>query len=258
MYKDHIKQEPKIYYINLDSSMDREKAMRSSFKSEELIRIKAIDGLAWSDNTVDEYGRYNWKSNIYKDLVDYNIIASCATCRKPMSPLEVACNLSHLKSILAFLKTKDPYAIILEDDVQPTSLLKGNRIVDLLEIPKEADMVYLCDQDHPGRRLSLYESREVKWPRTLMGYWLTRKAAFLLFKACFPMCWLLDTQGPTRLFKSLEPFKHNWVSPELEELPRFKAFGLTNGLIEHSEYAKITTFTKSGKKLYLPKEGRIE
>lgn len=248
----------KIYYINLDRCINRRQAIEFAFPQENLIRIQGIDGLQWSDGTVDEYSRYNWDTAAKDKFILRGVLATCETHRRPLMPMEVACNLSHVSALLTFLDTKDPAAIILEDDVEPTSYLQSHKINDLLKIPTGADMVYLCGPEHPGRRLSLYKDGQVKWARTLMAYWVTRRAAELIVQAAVPMCYLLDTQAQVRLFKSLEPYKQNWVSSELKELPRFKAFGLFKPLIQHSNYAKITTFTKDGTKRYIPKEGRIE
>jgi len=245
--------EANIYYINLDRCRDRREAMESSF-FDDLIRVPAIDGFVWTTGEVDSNGKYCWKKTVKDDFLKYKILPTSLKKCVGMSPMEVACNFSHIRALRTFLCTNNDYGIILEDDVEP---IKQGSLLDYIKFPLQGDILYLCGPKHPGDRLRLYDDRQVKWARTLMGYVVSRKAAKLMIRAAFPMCYLMDTQIMVRLYKSLEQFKKNWVSPELEELDRFKAYGLLDPLIQHSKYAKITTFTKDGTKPWLPDEAQL-
>jgi GR25 family glycosyltransferase involved in LPS biosynthesis len=191
----------KVYYINLDRSTDRRDAMESSFKNEDLIRISGVDGLEWAiDGQVDSNGFCVWDNDYRKDFIKSGLLSQDSL----LPPTHVACNISHRNAIEAFLKTKDDWSIILEDDVEPNGVLlkKGGRIEDHLFIPKDADFYYLCGT-RPDRRLDVYRDGQVRKVRTLMGYCLSRKAADLFLKSTVPMLWLSDFQFPICCFDSM-------------------------------------------------------
>lgn len=247
--------EVKIYYINMDDSLARRKAMESSFKKDSLIRISALNGFYWSDGFQEDNNKYKWKSYIYKIFKENGILASVKTNFINLTPPEVACNFSHIRALRTFLKTNDKYAIILEDDVEPID--PNISIAASVSLPLEGEILYLCGPNHPGDRIQLYKDSQVKWARTLMGYVVSRKAAKAMIEAAFPMCYLMDTQIMVRLYKSLEQYRNNWLDSEIEELQRFKAYGMFNPLIRHSHLAKQTTFTKDGTKPWLPQKAQI-
>ena len=87
---------PHIYCINLDGQTDRWKSMEDMLKYwqiENYTRISAYDG---RDDDLSDIlkGRYP----------------------DAMTSGEVGCTTSHLKALKEFLKTDEPYALIMEDD----------------------------------------------------------------------------------------------------------------------------------------------
>ena len=87
----------KIYYINLDRSVERNQYMITTLEGLNYQRVKAIDGKKDKLNHKEYVGRINRISNP-----------------------EMACTLSHLKAIKQFLNDSnntDQYAIIAEDDL---------------------------------------------------------------------------------------------------------------------------------------------
>jgi glycosyl transferase, family 25 len=95
------------YIINLDTATDRWKHMNTVFQETylHLIRVSAVAGnsmplLANQFNPSGYHRRHGREINIF----------------------EVACYLSHLKALAAFLDDRtDETAIILEDDVMPAA-----------------------------------------------------------------------------------------------------------------------------------------
>lgn len=250
-------QEVNIYYINLKRSTDRREAIERSFLQDNFIRIEAIDGTKWTNGVYDEYGRLNWNQNILRSFKRNSIVADIDSKYNNLFPVEVACNLSHAKAWIAFLEDENDWGIVLEDDVEPSLQLGSKSFNEAFQPIPNADMIYLCSPQHPGNRISLYKDGQIKWARTLMGYAITKKAAKLMLEAIFPMCYLADCQIPVRLFESLAPFRKNWVHESLLELKRFKAYGSFNPLIQHSEHAKVSLFSRDGVKKWIPKENRL-
>lgn len=189
------------YYINLDRSEDRREKMEISFENESLIRISAIDGMEWAiENEFDNRGFPVWDMLSREKFINDGILFDSSI----LPPTHVACNLSHRKAIQEFLNTEDEWAIIMEDDVEPSGKLlrEGGIIVDHLVIPDEADIFYLCGI-RPDRRVSLFEDGQIRKVRTLMGYCISRKAAELFLRSTVPMMWLSDHQFPLCCFNGL-------------------------------------------------------
>ena len=95
------------HVINLDSATTRWRHMIAAFQATEmrLVRVDAVDG-----NSME----------LSRDQLD------CAGYRRrhgrEINIFEVACYLSHLKALAAFLNdTRDEHTLILEDDVAPAS-----------------------------------------------------------------------------------------------------------------------------------------
>jgi GR25 family glycosyltransferase involved in LPS biosynthesis len=240
-----------VFYINLKRSLERRNYIEKVFKNNALNRIEAIDGLQFSTGEVDSYNRYKWNPVILKKLIQKKILNNPHNRYYNLMPTELGCNLSHLKAIKTFLLTKEEYAIIIEDDVEPVGDLFS------IQIPDDADFFYLVGPEHPGNRIQLYSDNQVKWARTLMGYILSRKAGESILKALKTHYYQTDWQIPFRLFQSFSGILKSKLPPEWEELERFKAYGPDKSLIIHSEYAKISTFTASGDKCWIPEGDRI-
>lgn len=121
-----------IYYINLDRSLERRKNMEkllsdSVFNNIEKVRFSAIDGK---------------KENAK------NSIKTANTLFRPLSGVEYACLLSHLKTITLFSDSdvKNQVALIFEDDV--TLEFKKYWKKSVKQIMKEApanwEIIQLC------------------------------------------------------------------------------------------------------------------
>ncbi len=88
---------PPVYYLNLDEQPERRKYMEEQFEYwgiKNYTRISAYDGRDGRDLGGILKGRYP----------------------DNMSSGEVGCTTSHLKALVEFLKTDEPYALIMEDD----------------------------------------------------------------------------------------------------------------------------------------------
>lgn len=200
----------RTYYVNLDRSEDRREKMESFFKNQGLIRISAIDGMKWAiKNELDNRGFPVWDIQSREKLIDDNILFD----KSILSPIHVACNLSHRKAIQKFLNTEDEWTIILEDDVEPYGKLlrEGGKIEDHLIIPDDADVFYLCGI-RPDRRISLFEDGQIRKVKTLMGYCISRKAAELFLSSTIPMMWLSEYQFPICCFSSLSDTIGNGIT----------------------------------------------
>lgn len=236
----------KIYTITLKASIDRWQAMQSSFKKDKLIKINAVNGYDFADGTFNKLSQPNWDKEKRQELIEDKTLHP----QSLLSPAEVGCNLSHKKAIKKFLGTKAKQAIILEDDVEPT----GNGSLSKISFPsKKTDMLYLCSEDHPGKRFSLTKENQIYSSRTLMGYLINRKAANALLEAAEPMISLFDFQFSICSFKSLVQFNDKWGKRNYPiTKDKIIASGLrTGGYIKHSKFAKRSTLTKTGLKSWL-------
>jgi hypothetical protein len=227
-----------IRCINLDRSKDRLEHVVSAFLGLDMIRIPAVDGLQWADGTYDKNGKPNWKT-----LPD-DIDSSFEYFR--MFATTYGCNLSHIKAMRDFLDSDEGWGIIIEDDVEPVGDLTE------IEVPDDCDWYYLIGSSHPGCRLSLYSDEQVWASRTLGAYALSRRAAELAIIAMKPIQYFqTDHQIPLRCFEST--LRGNWAMPNWSELPyRIKAYGQKESIIRHSEHASVSTFTRDGRKPWIP------
>jgi hypothetical protein len=227
----------KIWCINLDRSRDRWDHIFKTF-GPDVIRVPAVDGMAWSDGTYDLQGRPHW-GKIPNDVDPMFRYFN-------MFPTTYACNLSHIEALHRFLGTSDPWGIIIEDDTEPVGDLHE------IEVPDDCDFFYLIGSSHPGCRLSLCPDGQVKGFRTLAAYALSRRAAILALCAMVPVQYYqADHQIPLRCFESA--LRGNWEHPEWQELPyRIRAYGQQESIVQHSEHARISTFTRDGRKPWIP------
>ena len=232
-----IIRDSKIWCINLNRSTDRWAHVQKTF-GPDVIRVQAIDGMALSDGTYDADGKPNW-GEIPGDVDP--------TFRYfEMFPTTYACNLSHRQALISFLGTADDWGVIIEDDTEPVGDLSK------IEVPDDCEFFYLIGAWHPGSRLSLYADGQVHGSRTLAAYALSRSAALLALQAMTPtQYYQADHQIPLRCFEST--LRGNWDRPNWPDLPyRVRAYGQPESLVRHSEHAKISTFTRDGKKPWIP------
>lgn len=117
----------KAYVINLDSATERWEHMKRAFAGMdlELVRIPAVIGrelcLPMPEFDEEKYCRFHGrKANVF----------------------EVACYLSHVKTMKAFLESDDSHALICEDDLCPKSDLPMV-LAKLLELREIWNMVRL-------------------------------------------------------------------------------------------------------------------
>lgn len=91
-----------MYLVSLEQDVARREALEKRFPLHysEFIHIKAVDGRKlpakeYYDATLSFFHKH----------------------KRPMSPAELGCTLSHIKALESFLATDAPFALILEDDV---------------------------------------------------------------------------------------------------------------------------------------------
>lgn len=91
-----------VYLISLEQDCARRKALEKRFPKyySDFIHIKAIDGRKL---TAKEY---------YEATIEF-----FHKHKRPMSPAELGCSLSHIQALESFLKTDESFALIIEDDV---------------------------------------------------------------------------------------------------------------------------------------------
>lgn len=235
----------KVRYVNMEKSSERRDSILSDFSDSDLIRIPAIDGnLNFSNGEFDIHNRPKWDDKILTKLEDINVVSSDFRSFYDLTPPELGCNLSHNLAWKLFLNSDEEYSIFIEDDVSPNRSLKD------IEVPDDCDVFYLVSQDHPGGRIKYNNKMEVIFSRTLMGYVLSRKAAELCLLASKPFTYQTDWQIPLRLFSSFQGFKR---LPKWKELPKLKAYGPKESFVIHNVHSKISTFTKEGNKVWIPK-----
>jgi len=91
-----------IYIVSLPSDDQRRAALEKQFKqhSQTFHYIDAVDG-----------------RKIEANLYFHRILSFYDFAERLMTPSEVGCALSHVKALNAFIESKEPYALILEDDI---------------------------------------------------------------------------------------------------------------------------------------------
>jgi hypothetical protein len=244
------------YYINLEASGDRREAMVSVWGRGELTRIPAVDGAVWSDGTFDHFGRYNWSKPALEALIEESAILKEYMGYYRLMPREYGCNLSHELAWKTFLKTRERYCVILEDDTEPAGNAITSGLGSSLEgVSPGVDLLYLFSCSHPGDRIRTLPDGRVRAVRSLMGYRINRKAAELMVRAAHPAVYQTDWQIPFRLSEPLKTLTRDGkLHPNVwEDLPVLDVRGVKEPLVKHSKLAKISTFTSTGDKLWIPK-----
>ena len=223
----------KIYYINLECATDRREAIEKAFAQEDLVRIDAIDGMVWSDGKITK--RPEWKPEVRNKFVEQKILDS----KSQLPPTHLACNLSHKMAWDVFLKTKDDWCIVIEDDVEPTDILKGSKIEDVLKVPSGCGMFYLADERSLNGRLRMEDSGRVKRALTLAAYAINRRTAEIFIESLTPMMHLADFQLPICTFDGMQKWVGRHGLQRFESKRKVLACGKkTDGLICHSTHAK--------------------
>jgi GR25 family glycosyltransferase involved in LPS biosynthesis len=246
-------------FINIDRSKDRLDFIKDIFMPNKIKKFEGIDGLMFSDGTYDKLGRPNWSKRIFNNFREKGILIEKNNFKEFLYPTELGCTLSHIETWKFFLKKNIEYShlMVFEDDIKPTEIAKNKLFEDIINM-KDSDILYLFGPNHIGKRLNLYDNGEVKEVRSHMGYIMTRKGAQLAIEAMKPIYEQSDSQIFKRLARSVRnKYKNKYPMKKLSNLPTIKISGLFNPLIEHSHFAKRTTFTNNGKKLYIPTKWNI-
>ncbi len=129
----------KIYYINLNSDIERRQRIQGIFSSLNINakRVEAIDGRTTSFPLKDKY---------------QPPIESRVFFTRDLSNAEIACYLSHLKCMRQLLLDDDDWAFIMEDDIEISS-----KIIPLIRdaswIPENVKLVQLSSTINPGKTI---------------------------------------------------------------------------------------------------------
>ena len=173
---------PLIYDINLDRDVNRMASITSSLQALGLPfqRLSAVLGKevpAW------------------ESLVDAELYG--VRNRRPMpKPSEVGCYLSHLKAMEEFLRTEEPWCLILEDDVEVRP-----ECVEVLAALNQADdwdlvKLFCFHSGMPLRKRTLTTNNHlvVHLTRTTSSaaYAVNRKAAEILLRSMRPITEQID------------------------------------------------------------------
>jgi mannosyltransferase OCH1-like enzyme len=154
-----------IYYINLDRSTDRKKYMEDQFKYYNITnynRISAIDGKKIQNTSKGFIDNIKYVNN-YNKLTAY----------------EIACTLSHLKTINLIDNNNNDYALILEDDcsLDLITFWKDN-LLNLINknIPKDWEIVQLFS-------FNCYDlSNNIYYTKHVIGNECTSTLAYIINK----------------------------------------------------------------------------
>ncbi|MFZ4116306.1 MAG: glycosyltransferase family 25 protein [Chthoniobacterales bacterium] len=215
------------YIINLDRDPSRWKHIQEAFQgtSLQLFRVSAVDGnrliLPSAEFDTHRFRRLHGRAvNIY----------------------EIACYLSHMKAIQAFLKTEEEYALICEDDIFVESGLE-NAITAALEEKDSWNILRLTAlcPGHPVvlKKITKDYSLSLQFGRMkgAGAYIVDRKAANAFMKHLLPMWLPWDHAFDREWFFGLKalgvtPFP---ISQTREHFP---------STIQKNSQAKLSTFQR--------------
>jgi GR25 family glycosyltransferase involved in LPS biosynthesis len=172
------------YVINLDRRTDR----WETFSKQELIgyfhgieRISATDGKyldVENDTRISLHTRDNIRNNMRRSHYEINTPGACGA------------SFSHIACWKKFLETEEEYCLIIEDDCMLRKDDFAKAVVYSKNVPSEFDIWILGM--HNGSLVSVDYAPGSPWSKIgrFTGahcYILTRKAAQLLLKECFPI-----------------------------------------------------------------------
>lgn len=164
-----------IYYINLDRSKKRletfllnvRKYIPFVFDTNRLHRVPGVDGKSVMAKSVGNTGHLN------VDGFDIHVDGSLPT------PGEIGCSLSHIKAILAAYRSKDQYALVVEDDVSFALVHMWPNTMD--EIIHDAntnhkgwEIINMSSAKRPWKKRETFETRGIDYKHTL-AYVVSRK-----------------------------------------------------------------------------------
>ena len=173
----------RIYAINLDRSTDRWHALSQQGKEHhlELVRVPAIDGTQIPPT----------------NRVDFDELAFMRNNGRTMLPGEYGCYRSHLKALAAFLESREPLGIIVEDDIQLQPDLVA-RVEAAFNALASADVIKLFNHRVVWFKCSV---------RTALGDEIGRAAHGPLGSAA---CYAVTRAGAAKLSTALVQMEYPW------------------------------------------------
>jgi len=245
----------RIFVLNLPRSRHRLKNFYLGFGAEPLITVvDGVDGMEWGEALLSKKGspedvsylrssivggsdlpaKYRWRPDRRGRLESEGLLGKDTF---PLLPGEVGCALGHRKMWEEFLLTGDPWGVFMEDDSSPGPLYssKDNLIQHLLDQVSESpsDMVVFLNGSS-GEEFCPSDPSQLILCRGTVCYAMTRKAAILALRACFPLCLPLDVQLYWRLMLGYETYSSfvGYAVPDFEPLSRIRVTGIS-GVVEH-------------------------
>jgi len=177
LYNYNLQKNPiNLYYINLDSSIERKNRFldrMNKFNNYNIRRIKAI-----TPNTLSNY-------NIQSSLL----------CSTLMTPIEYCCTLSHLTAIEISYNNNDQYAIIAEDDMIIIKNINWDYLIS--QLPKDWDIIQLFT--NPTFHLNYFKKSNI-----LTKYWLIKTDSIFISAAIY----LISRNGMKKILKKYK-YKNN-------------------------------------------------
>ena len=165
---------PKIYYINLNRSVERNTYMINQFKK----------------YNISNYERVTGEDILENESLDF--LGSALP--RGLKPVEAVVVFSHIKAIQQFLKTNDDWCIVCEDDVDFSTYEKWNFTWDdfFIRIPKTANIVQLVISTRPSRNINFHIHQRTFWDFNATAYLINRKQATDIVKKYFDKKLYLD------------------------------------------------------------------
>jgi len=147
---------PKIYYINLKKSLDRNNYMINQFKQYKISNYERVDA---------------------EDILNYkNLSFLNGELPKGIRPVEAIVTFSHLKAIKKFIDSEEDWAIIVEDDVDFSTSKYWNfsweEIFKLL--PKNLSILQMT--------LSTRKNKDINFHLHIRSFWDFNATAYLINK----------------------------------------------------------------------------
>jgi GR25 family glycosyltransferase involved in LPS biosynthesis len=172
--------------------------MKSAFPSEAFVWINGVDSRGWRKE-VNDYRKLS--SGAIEDLIKSDILDKSCKQHTELWPGEIGCALAHRKAwewVSSNLKDNKSYAIILEDDIEPTDKYIKNlqKSVELQGgIPSDADVMFLSHDGGFGQpnKKSSSSGRFLSGTGNY-GYAINKRGAEAAVKMQFPMKYACDIQ----------------------------------------------------------------
>jgi GR25 family glycosyltransferase involved in LPS biosynthesis len=220
--------------------------MLEKFPNENFTKVAGVDGSAWGNGELSDTGRPKFKDEYLELLLRDGVLTEWSLNIWPWIPAEVGCAFSHMRAWRQILDEKNPWTIVLEDDVAPSDILTGTLQEGLLEqvgIPDDAEVIFLHGPSKEYEVVIDEDNRLLRgWGN--MGYAISLPGAVRALESMVPMYLPCDIQWWARAFKGLNMYI-NIPEPMME---KGQAYAMTTPLIALSKHSYISTLTESGKK----------